>query len=256
MKRIVLDPGHRNNALDWGASGNGLREASIAMRIAIHAADYLNAYHTGFDVRLTRKSDSQVIALDDRDDVADNWGADVFVSIHLNAANTTGYGFETFIYDKLLSTDKKTPQLQNIMHDEIYAAMSKFGTIKNRGKKQKNLAVLRETNMPAILTENLFIDNVSDAAYLKNDAFIKAVGQAHGRGIAKYLGLPTKSVQTTTQPVKNNQPDYVGSAHEAAIKKAMEKGILKGYTNGDFGPNDPLTRGQFATVLDRLGLLK
>lgn len=255
MKKIVFDPGHRNNALDWGASGNGLREATIAMRIAIHAIDYLKAYHTGFEVKLTRQSDSQTISVDDRDEVADNWGADVFVSIHLNAFDQKATGFESYIYNKLLPTDKITPQLQAIMHAEILATMQKFGPIKDRGKKTKNLGVLRETNMPAILTENLFIDNVSDAAYLKNDAFIKAVGQAHGRGVAKYLGLPTKAVSTPTAPVQNAQPDYVGNTHETAIKKAIKKGVLKGYTNGDFGPNDPLTRGQLATVLDRLGLL-
>ena len=45
--------------------------------------------------------------------------------------------------------------------------------------------------MPVILIENMFIDT-TDSKYLKNEAFLKAVGEAHARGVAKYLGLPSK----------------------------------------------------------------
>ena len=82
-------------------------------------------------------------------------------------------------------------ELQNVLHAEIITAMREFGNIADRGKKRANFAVLRETNMPAILTENMFIDT-SDSKYLKNEAFLKAVGEAHARGVAKYLGLPSK----------------------------------------------------------------
>ena len=83
--------------------------------------------------------------------------------------------------------------------------MRKFGNIADRGKKQANFAVLRETNMPVILIENMFIDT-TDSKYLKNEAFLKAVGEAHARGVAKYLGLPSKPKPQPTpkQPQKVN----------------------------------------------------
>ena len=200
VKRVIFDPGHRNNANDWGASGNGLREAEVALEIVNYAVDHLNENYTGHEIKLTRSTNNQIIDLNARDDVADNWGADVFVSVHLNAANTKAKGFETFVYNE--NPSAKTVSLQNIMHKEIFLAMQKFGAIEDRGQKRANLAVLRSTNCSAILTENLFIDNASDARLLKDKAFLKAVGQAHAVGVAKYLGLPEKPTKATSNANK------------------------------------------------------
>src|SRR5690606_27435986 len=73
-----------------------------------------------------------------------------------------------------------------------------------RGKKAANFAVLRETRMPAVLTENLFIDNASDAKLLKDPAFLDRIARGHVEGIAKAFGLkkkqkPQPKVQTQTQ---------------------------------------------------------
>lgn len=208
-KKICFDPGHRNNVDDWGASGNGLKEAEVALEIVNYAVDYLNDNYTGHEIKLTRSTNNQIIDLNARDDVADNWGADVFVSVHLNAANTKAKGFETFIYNE--NPSAKTVSLQNIMHKEILLAMHKFGAIEDRGQKRANLAVLRTTNCPAILTENLFIDNASDARLLKDKAFLKAVGQAHALGVAKYLGLEKKVVKQAATAKKERVNIITGS---------------------------------------------
>jgi N-acetylmuramoyl-L-alanine amidase len=248
-KKIVFDPGHRNNANDWGASGNGLREAEVALKIVNYAVAYLKANYTGFEVKLTRSTNNDIIDLSARDEVADNWKADVFVSVHLNAFNKAAKGFETFVYNGPISD--ATVSLQNIMHNEILKAMRKHGDITDRGKKRANLAVLRSTNMPAILTENLFIDNAADATLLKKEAFLEAVGNAHGEGVAKYLGLPLKPQK---QPIQTPKKDYIGHWAEKEIQKAIDNGIMTGYPNGDFGPNDTLKRGEMAAILDRLGV--
>lgn len=110
----------------------------------------------------------------------------MFISAHANAGR--GTGFETFIYNGPVSDE--TEPFQNVVHSEILLAMCKFGSITDRGKKRANFSVLRETNMIALLTENLFVDS-SDHKHLKNESFIKAVGEAHARGVAKFLGLPS-----------------------------------------------------------------
>lgn len=69
----------------------------------------------------------------------------------------------------------------------------------DRGQKQKNLHVLRESHMPAILTENGFIDNSGDAAKLKQDSFIDDVARGHVNGLVKAFNLRKKE---TSKPSK------------------------------------------------------
>lgn len=62
----------------------------------------------------------------------------------------------------------------------------------DRGKKQSNLHVLRESNMPALLTENGFIDSVSDATKMKNETWLTNVARGHVYGLVKCFNLPKK----------------------------------------------------------------
>ncbi|MED4358743.1 N-acetylmuramoyl-L-alanine amidase [Geobacillus stearothermophilus] len=189
--KIMWDKGHGGN--DPGAVANGLQEKQLTHKIVEYAMAYLEANYTGFEQRVTRTGD-QTLTLSQRTDMANAWGADVFISTHVNAGK--GTGFESYIYNGGVSS--QTVALQNVLHNEILTAMRQFGNITDRGKKRANYAVLRETKMPAVLTENLFIDS-NDAKYLKNEAFLKAVGEAHARGIVKFLGLPRKE-KTQPQP--------------------------------------------------------
>ncbi|WJQ14594.1 N-acetylmuramoyl-L-alanine amidase [Geobacillus stearothermophilus] len=182
--KIMWDKGHGGN--DPGAVANGLQEKQLTHKIVEYAMAYLEANYTGFEQRVTRTSD-QTLTLSQRADMANAWGADVFVSVHINAGK--GTGFETYVYNGGVSS--QTVALQNVLHGEILAAMRKFENVTDRGKKRADYAVLRETKMPAVLTENLFIDS-NDAKHLKNEAFLKAVGEAHARGVAKFLGLKEK----------------------------------------------------------------
>lgn len=254
MKKIVFDPGHRNNNLDWGASGNGLREAEVAMEIVNHAVKHLNNNYTGHTIKLTRSSNNQIIDVNLRDDVADNWGADVFVSVHLNAHNKKANGFETFIYNGNVSPEAVS--LQNVLHSEILSAMKKFGSVEDRGKKRANHSVTRTTNMPAVLTENLFIDSADDAALLKKPGFLKAVGEAHAIGVAKFLKLKeVEKVMAEKPQVKPQAPvdDWAATSWEKVQKKKAKDGKTS-IMNGE-NPNDPVTRKQLAAILDRLELL-
>ncbi|OSX53674.1 N-acetylmuramoyl-L-alanine amidase [Anoxybacillus ayderensis] len=182
--KIMWDKGHGGN--DPGAVANGLQEKQLAHKIVEYAMSYLEENYTGFEQRVTRVGD-QTLTLSQRVDMANAWSADVFVSVHINAGK--GTGFETYVYNGDVSS--KTVALQNVLHGEILAVMRQFGNITDRGKKRANYAVLRETKMPAVLTENLFIDS-NDVKLLKNEAFLQAVGEAHARGVAKFLGLGEK----------------------------------------------------------------
>src|SRR5690606_5916997 len=135
-------------------------------------------------VKLSREGNKK-ITLAERAKMANDWGADIFLSIHINAGG--GVGFESYIYNGNVSSS--TIAYQNILHEEIV----KTTGWNDRGKKRANYAVLRETKMPAILTENGFIDRTTDANKLKNDSFLDNIAQGHVNGLVKLFNLKKNS---------------------------------------------------------------
>ncbi|WP_096224907.1 N-acetylmuramoyl-L-alanine amidase [Geobacillus sp. FJAT-46040] len=182
MVRIVLDAGHGGK--DSGAVGNGLREKDLTLDIVKKIGNLLAEYE-GVEVHYTR-TDDRFLELSERAEIANKLKADYFISVHINAGG--GTGFESYIYNGNVS--QAAIAYQNVIHSEITKAI---GNVKDRGKKRANYAVLRLTNMPAILTENLFIDNANDAAKLKSDQFLQQIAYGHVVGLEKAFGLKKKA---------------------------------------------------------------
>ncbi|AEH46804.1 N-acetylmuramoyl-L-alanine amidase [Parageobacillus thermoglucosidasius] len=189
MVRIVLDAGH--GGTDSGAVGNGLREKDLTLNIVKKIGNLLNDYE-GVEVHYTR-TDDRFLELSERAAIANKLKADLLISVHINAGG--GTGFESYVYNGNVSA--ATVAYQNVIHAEI---MKAIGNVKDRGKKRADYAVLRLTNMPAILTENLFIDNANDAAKLKSEQFLQQVAYGHVQGIVKAFGLKKKANSTPSQP--------------------------------------------------------
>ncbi|WP_394238813.1 N-acetylmuramoyl-L-alanine amidase [Niallia oryzisoli] len=181
MFKLFLDPGHGGK--DPGAVGNGLQEKDITLSISqvIHKT-LVNEYRD-IEVWMSRQDDT-FPSLSQRTNDANKWGAHFFLSIHINSGG--GTGFESFVYPDM---GPPTTTYQNLIHDEIMKVVG----LKNRGKKQSDLHVLRETNMPAILTECGFIDNSFDAAKMKDSNWIQAVGKAHVKGLERAFSLKRKN---------------------------------------------------------------
>ena len=91
-KVVVLDPGHGGS--DGGASANGLVEKNLTLKIAQYCKEELEKY-AGVTVYMTRSTDVAV-DLEERVQKAKNWGADVFVSIHMNSASAAAQGAEVW----------------------------------------------------------------------------------------------------------------------------------------------------------------
>lgn len=92
MVKIFIDPGH--GGTDSGAAANGLLEKNITLQIALFLRDMLISEYDGVSVRLSRSID-QSVTLSQRTNAANSWGADYFVSIHINAGG--GTGFESYV---------------------------------------------------------------------------------------------------------------------------------------------------------------
>jgi N-acetylmuramoyl-L-alanine amidase len=195
MVKIYWDKGHGGR--DSGAVGNGLQEKELVSKIVNYGMSYLSSNYEGFEQKTSRVSD-ETRTLDQRTDEANSWGASLLVSVHINSATAkTANGFETHIYP---SVDAKTIAFQNMLHNEIMQVNKAFGATNDRGMKRSNFHMLRESKMTACLTENLFIVNVSDSNKLKNEEYLKAIGEAHARGIAKFKGFKKK----ISKPPENN----------------------------------------------------
>lgn len=178
MFKVWIDAGHGGK--DPGATANGIKEKDIVLRIANGIKSQLEANYDGVQVMLSRSTDV-FLELRDRTNKANAAGADLLVSIHCNAGGGKG-GFESFRYT---SASQGSIKLQDELHKAI---MARIGGI-DRGKKAQNLHMVRESKMPAVLTENLFVDVINDADRLKQPAVIDAIIDGHVEGIAKYLGL-------------------------------------------------------------------
>jgi N-acetylmuramoyl-L-alanine amidase len=183
MVKIYLDEGHGDT--DPGAIGNGLYEKNVALDISNRIAKKLQAYK---DVELMRtRTDDTFLTLTQRTDKANSWGADCFLSIHLNSAtDKSARGFESYVYNGTIGAS--TQAFQNVIHEEVIKQIGKIISL-DRGKKRANFHVLRESNMIACLGENLFISNTHDANLLKQDVFLDRLAQGYTNGLEKFYGL-------------------------------------------------------------------
>ncbi|WP_137789144.1 N-acetylmuramoyl-L-alanine amidase [Bacillus sp. E(2018)] len=185
MVKIFIDPGH--GGTDPGGVANNLTEKALTLKIGLRIRDILLAEYSNVSVLMSRTSDVTK-SLTERTDAANAWGADFFLSVHTNAGGGTGY--EDYIYT---GSTAPTTTYQDFVHAEILKTVN----FSDRGKKEANFHVLRESNMPALLTENGFIDNVNDANKLKTTSFLENIARGHVTGIVKCFNLPKKAVYHT-----------------------------------------------------------
>ena len=209
--KIFLDAGHNYSAYNTGATGNGLKEQDITWEIAKKCGEILAK--SGLEIKLSRPNLTDNLGIDNstslavRCKMANDWGADYFVSIHCNAGG--GTGTETFCYKLGTTAEKLARSVDN-------AIVYKLG-IKSRGIKTSGFYVLLNTKMPAILVETAFIDTASDALLLKNNKadFAEAIAQ----GIMNFVGADNIHPQPEPPPTQITNP-------QDALKKLVEKGII------------------------------
>jgi N-acetylmuramoyl-L-alanine amidase len=131
------------------------------------------------EVLMTRRDD-RTVSLRERIDLANNRGATLFLSVHCNGATQPeANGTETFHY----AGAALGRTLATLVQRRLLAAIRR----RDRGVKQANFFVLRETSCPAALAEILFITNPQEAALLTDPAFQRRVGEALGAGVIDYL---------------------------------------------------------------------
>ncbi len=208
--RIAVDPGHGGE--DGGAKGpKGLREKDAVLALAKDLKTALEA--AGFEALLTRDDDTFV-------PLWDRAGADLFLSLHLNAARAKAARGSEVYFLSLNQGDSDAAEvaalenagsetrpmedsvLSSILQDmaqkaylqeserlavQIQTQLNHLGGIKERGVKQAPFVVLRGAAMPAALVEAAFISNPKEEAKLRDESFRRKVAQAVAMGVRRYF---------------------------------------------------------------------
>lgn len=245
MVKIALDAGH-GRSTSGKQSPDGEHEWDFNSRVVEACVAKLKTYENVEVMRMDDPSGKTDVPLVERTNKANAWKADVYVAVHHNA-NTGGWGnwtgVETYTFNGQPAKPKAT-ELAKLVQPRIAKAMG----LADRGVRQANFHVLRETNMPAILTEGGFMDSTIDIQALRSMDKLRAQGEAIAEALAVYFKLKKKPVEAETpQPVElyeKDAPPSPGFAEE--FQAAIDLEI----TNGTY-PRRPATREEVAVMIVR-----
>lgn len=171
---IVVDAGHGGK--DPGALGvSGNREKDFALAVANKTVALLKQIPE-FQVVATRSTDV-FLELSERVAIANEWDADLFLSIHANSfSNPKGGGTESFYYNA------NSKEFAQVVHKHLQKATG----FPDRGVKSSGFYVIKHTKMPAVLTETGFLSNPAENSKLTAPAFQEKIAQSLVAAIREY----------------------------------------------------------------------
>lgn len=211
-KKIYLDAGHGGN--DVGAVGY-VKERTVNVKVVKYMKEYLQ---NNYICKL--KLSKGTTGLNGRCQEANRWKADLFVSVHFNAGG--GDGYEALVYSE---ANKKLGQC----FEKYVKAVGQ----NSRGVKYRpDLAVLRLTNMKAILNEVAFVDNKKDIRDWDDDDELKVMGAALAKAVAEWLDLPTINRSYITQYNMNIRKEP--STKSAIVGNISRGKLVTGISDGSW----------------------
>jgi N-acetylmuramoyl-L-alanine amidase len=217
VRSIMIDPGHGGH--DPGATGFGLHEKDAALAIARSLRDQLRRRHPDLRVGLTREGD-EYIPLAKRPELAKAFGADLFVSIHLNAHPVNRFqGVETYFLNlssdpgavavaarENATSEKRVSDLNGILLDllrdtnilessklasalqsSLVDRLRQGNKVRDLGVKQAPFMVLIGAEMPSVLVEAGFVTNPEEVRRLKDARYVASIADGVYAGLRKYI---------------------------------------------------------------------
>ena len=173
--KVFIDAGH--GGTDPGALGYGYRESDLNLQVAKKVESKLKS--KGIDVKMSRSSDI-FYSLSERAEMANDYGADAFVSIHQNSAEAkSANGIETY-YNRKKEEDRP---LSNDIQKQV---ISQTGA-NNRGVKNAEFTVLVKSKMISALVECGFITNELEVKKLSDSSYQDKLATGIANGIEEYL---------------------------------------------------------------------
>ncbi|HJX27175.1 MAG TPA: N-acetylmuramoyl-L-alanine amidase [Thermoanaerobaculia bacterium] len=215
VRKVAIDPGHGGTSL--GTHTTEMMEKELTLDVAVRLRKLLEA--DGFEVLMTRQSDAEV-DLAERGTRANQAGADIFVSIHVNwMENRDARGIETYylgptndpyltrltaaenhdsgysladmrdLLDRLYAGVRQdnSRKLAEVIQSSLYHSLRKVNPqLQDRGVKAAPFIVLLTTEMPAILAEVSCLSNREEAELLSRPLYRQYIAEALAAGVRSY----------------------------------------------------------------------
>lgn len=261
MAYIALDIGHGTDTRGKGVGNH--KEHTFNSKLIIRLKERLEAH--GHKVLLGQPPHSKEVSLRQRTDLYNREGVDIVLSEHANAGG--GEGRCVFYW----SSSRDGEQLAHLITNEV---QNKGYSLHGSGLHASvpgtwtNMHITRETQMPAVLIENGFMDNSDDFECIfgdKQDEYIKDIAEAHTKAVQRYFGKvyqePRKTVVKSASISKEQEAFNMketgfkdvpaDSSLAAEVKRAKELGITEGHGDGTFGYGEKPTKEQVVAMIVR-----
>jgi N-acetylmuramoyl-L-alanine amidase len=227
MAKIILDAGHGFHT-SGKRTPDGKREWSFNNIQLLYCRKFLEQYENVEILRTDDPTGTTDVPLDTRVRLANNFNGDIFVSFHNNALGSVfkeHEGMETFIFPNSV----KSKPFQKVVHPLLLSETKN----KDRGMKEANFQVLRETKMASILLESFFMDSKTDYKKLINETYLQKTGEAVAKSLVKYFDLKLKVKPVIKKPVSTKiYKVQVGAFSDLDnAKKLSDELKKKGYDN-------------------------
>lgn len=193
---IAIDPGHGGD--DEGCSRGDVYEKEINLEIAGYLSTRLQ--ELGFDVVMTREDNRTALSLEERVRIAEDSGADIYVSIHQNACEqqeSSVQGIETWYCKRTEGSER----LARLVHK---GALEKTGAKERQICESSDLYVLRETSIPACLIETGFLSDSGERKLLCDPIYQDKIAAGIAWGIYYYFYPKTMYLTFDDGPSEEN----------------------------------------------------
>lgn len=241
--KIFIDAGHNYSGEDTGAEGNGLKEQDITYEVAIALGNFLKK--VGVDIKYSRETETSNVgsgslssSINKRCELANTWGADYFISLHCDAStSTSAKGSHICIYKKGSVAEKIADSINPHLLEIGLEGRSELISIR------KDLGVLENTSMPAILIEMGFISNFENAKLQRDNP--DKIAKAIFNGICDFLNIENNITINTVTPTPK---EYLSATDSISV--LINKGII---VEGDKWYNGTWDDNDFKWLLRKVG---
>lgn len=264
VKTVVLDAGHGGH--DSGCHGSSAYEKNVALAIVLKLGEYIEREFSDVNVIYTRKTDV-FIPLHERAEIANKAKADLFISVHCNAASPAAIGTETYVMGLHKSEDNLTVakrENESILLEDDYKDIYEYNPNsplahiifsvhqnayldqsiafasevqaqftdrvrrKNRGVKQAGFLVLYRTSMPSVLIESGFLTNRDEEQFLRTSYGQDLIASGIFRAFRKFKN----ELDNSSKGLKEAKPEIsrrrgVSIPKRETMIESADKGVEK-----------------------------
>jgi N-acetylmuramoyl-L-alanine amidase len=196
---VTTEAGHAGFGVTPGKRGEGMYEWDFNNGCVKHFIDELSHYKEVAVQRVDDPTGRTDVSLSDRAKRANNQGSHLHISFHGNAGPTSAHGIETFVHP---AANDKGRKVALIIHNHVINATGR----RNRGLKEADFQILRQTKMDSLLIEGGFMTNAEELELMKTEAYRSKVGRAAAAGVVEAYGLirrVSEPVQTATNVIRH-----------------------------------------------------